>query len=115
MILHGQEQKVVMKAGSYPSNERDGTVSPGQHHQKHIFSKPFTQSGLTNGTKYYFGFFPYSADGAVNYNVANRGTGTPVAYRTMGITIDLSNSNPATCLTYTDDAVGMTAGKCSLG
>lgn len=101
--------KVVMKAGSYPSNERDGTVILDNTTKNTYSANAFTQSGLTNGTKYYFGFFPYSADGAVNYNVANRGTGTPVAYRTMGITIDLSNSNPETCITYTDDAVGMTA------
>ncbi len=101
--------KVVMKAGSYPSNERDGTVILDNTTKNTYSANAFTQSGLTNGTTYYFGFFPYSADGAVNYNVANRGTGTPVAYRTMGITIDLSNSNPATCVTYTDDAVGMTA------
>lgn len=101
--------KVVMKAGSYPSNERDGTVILDNTTKNTYSANAFTQSGLTNGTTYYFGFFPYSADGAVNYNVVNRGSGTPVAYRTMGITIDLSNSNPATCLTYTDDAVGMTA------
>lgn len=36
---------------------------------------------------------------------------TPISsYKTMGITIDLSNSNPTTSLTYTDDAVGMTPG-----
>jgi hypothetical protein len=102
--------KVVMKAGSYPNNERDGTVILDNTTKNTYSENPFTQSGLTNGTTYYFGFFPYSADGAVNYNVANRGTGTPVAYRTMGITIDLANSNPATSLTYTDDAVGMTPG-----
>lgn len=48
----------------------------------------------------------------VSYAIGlNNGGGgiAPVAYRTMGITIDLANSNPATCLTYTDDAVGMTA------
>ena len=101
--------KVVMKAGSYPKNERDGTVILDNTTKNAYSTNPFTQSGLTNGTTYYFGFFPYSADGAVNYDVVNRGSGTPVAYRTMGITIDLANNNPATCLTYTDDAVGMTA------
>ncbi len=32
------------------------------------------------------------------------------AYTTYGISIDLSNSNPETAVTYTDDAVGMVAG-----
>lgn len=35
---------------------------------------------------------------------------SPVKYRKMTAIIDLSNSNPATCVTYADDAVGMSAG-----
>lgn len=35
---------------------------------------------------------------------------SPVKYKKMTAIIDLSNSNPATCVTYADDAVGMTAG-----
>lgn len=31
------------------------------------------------------------------------------SYRTMTAVIDLTNSNPATCITYEDDAVGMDA------
>lgn len=31
-------------------------------------------------------------------------------HKTMGVSIDLTNSNPATCITYTDDAIGMTPG-----
>lgn len=33
-----------------------------------------------------------------------------VVYHTYGVSIDLSNSNPETAVTYTDDAVGMVAG-----
>ena len=32
------------------------------------------------------------------------------SYQTYGVSIDLSNSNPETAVTYTDDAVGMVAG-----
>lgn len=32
------------------------------------------------------------------------------AYKTYGVSIDLTNSDPATAVTYTDDAVGMVAG-----
>lgn len=32
------------------------------------------------------------------------------SYRTYGVSIDLTNSNPETAVTYTDDAVGMIAG-----
>lgn len=35
---------------------------------------------------------------------------TLVYYKVYGVSIDLNNSNPETAVTYTDDAVGMTAG-----
>lgn len=102
--------KVIMKAGSYPSNENDGTIILDNVVRDAYTNTDFVQSGLTNGTKYYFAFFPYSAEDAYNYNAENTGTCTPVAYRTMGVRIDLSNSNPSTCITYTDDATSITPG-----
>lgn len=42
-------------------------------------------------------------DGNVNIELVQ-------AYQTYGVSIDLSNSNPETAVTYTDDAVGMIAG-----
>lgn len=35
---------------------------------------------------------------------------TPVRYKSFGVAIDLSNSNPESAVTYTDDAVGMSGG-----
>lgn len=37
-------------------------------------------------------------------------TSTPQPYKIYGVAIDLTNSNPETAVTYTDDAVGMTGG-----
>ncbi len=102
--------KVVMKAGSYPDDEGDGTVIVDSRVRNAYQSNAFTKSGLTNGTEYFFGFFPYSEAGAVNYHPENRGSGTPVACNIWGVQIDLSNSKPSSCITYTDDAVGMTPG-----
>lgn len=42
-------------------------------------------------------------DGNVNIELVQ-------AYQTYGVSIDLSNSNPETAVTYTDDAIGMVAG-----
>ena len=42
-------------------------------------------------------------DGDVNIELVQ-------AYKTYGVSVDLSNSNPETAVTYTDDAVGMVAG-----
>lgn len=36
--------------------------------------------------------------------------GSPQLYKTYGVAIDFNSSNPSTMCTYTDDAVGMTAG-----
>ena len=102
--------KLVMKAGAYPTSVKDGTVVVDNKVLDAYKNNGYEINGLTNGTTYYFQLFPYADTGAVNNNVANRITGTPQAYRTMTVKIDQSNSNPATCCTYDDDATGMTAG-----
>ncbi len=102
--------KLVRKAGSYPTNEKDGIVLVDNKVRGAYFSTGFVDSGLTNGVTYYYQLFPYSDQGAVNRNEANRLSGTPQPYKIYGVAIDLTNSNPETAVTYTDDAVGMTGG-----
>jgi hypothetical protein len=70
----------------------------------------YTDTGLTNGVTYYYKLFPISTTNAVNNNSTNNISGTPQPYKTYGVSIDLNNSNPLSAVTYTDDAVGMTAG-----
>lgn len=102
--------KLVRKAGSYPTNEKDGVVLVDNKVRGAYASSGYVDSGLTNGTTYYYQLFPYNDQGAVNRNEANRLFGTPQPYKIYGVAIDLTNSNPASAVTYTDDAVGMTAG-----
>lgn len=101
--------KLVQKVGSFPENPKDGTLILDNQTRDKYKTSGFEVTGLTNGETYYFALFPYSDTGAVNTNVANRISGTPQAYRKMTAIIDLSNSNPATSVTYADDAEKMTA------
>lgn len=101
--------KLIQKVGAFPENVKDGVQLLDNQNRNAYKDNGFVVSNLTNGTEYYFALFPYSDTGAVNENNANRLSGTPQPYKTMSAIIDLSNSNPATSVTYADDAVGMTA------
>lgn len=102
--------KLVQKIGAYPQNIKDGTVLVDNQVKDTYATKGFEINNLINGTTYYFALFPYSDKNAVNVNVANRLIGTPQPFKKMTVRIDLSNSNPTSCITYTDDAIGMTPG-----
>ena len=102
--------KLVYKVGSYPTNVNDGTLAVDNQVKDQYKTNGFTVNNLTNGETYYFALFPYSTDGVVNTNEENRLSGSPQAYRVMTVVIDQSNSNPSTCITYADNAIGMTAG-----
>ena len=102
--------KLVRKAGSFPTSPSDGVVLVDNKVRGAYTSNGFVDSGLTNGTTYYYQLFPYNTTNGVNENLTNRLSGTPQPYMTFGVSIDLANSNPATAVTYTDGAVGMTPG-----
>lgn len=102
--------KLVRKVGSFPVDEKDGVVLVDNKVRGAYASTGFVDSGLTNGTTYYYQLFPYNDLGAVNKNTANRLSAAPQPFKIFGVRIDLTNSNPASAVTYTDDAVGMTAG-----
>ena len=110
VMAEWQGTKLVYKVGSYPTNVNDGTLAVDNQIKDQYKTTGFTINNLTNGETYYFALFPYSTDGAINTNEENRLSGSPQAYRVMTVIIDQSNSNPETCITYADDAVGMTSG-----
>lgn len=102
--------KLVMKAGAYPENIKDGTVTVDNQVRNHYKDNGFVINNLNNGTVYYLQLFPYSDKNAVNENPVNRKSAVPQPFRVMTVKIDQSNSNPETSVTYHDDAVGMTPG-----
>lgn len=99
---------VVMKQGGYPTSPSDGTVIVTNTVRNQYQTNGYTISGLTNGVTYYFSLFGYGK--GVKVSDALQGNDVPVAFRTMTVIINQNNSNPATCITYADDAVGMTPG-----
>lgn len=105
-----KETVVRYKAGSAPTSATDGIVAVVETTRNQYASSPLTVTGLTNGVTYYISVFPKSTSGGINTDGSQIVSVTPVAQRTYTIRIDQSNSNPLTCCTYADDAVGMTKG-----
>ncbi len=112
-ICNWKGTKLVQKVGAYPENVKDGILLVDNQVRNAYSENGFEVNNLTNGTTYYFALFPYSDKKVVNQNEFNRLVATPQPYKTMTVEIDLSNSNPSTCCTYTDDAVDMKSGDAS--
>lgn len=104
-----KKTKLVMKQGSYPQNAIDGAVLVVNEEKDKYKTAGFEVNDLVNGETYYFQLFTYSNENVVNKNDVNRITGTPQPYKIMTAVIDLTNSDPATCVSYGDDAIGMIA------
>ena len=69
--------KLVRKAGSYPTGVKDGVLVLDNTVRDAYKTTAFTDSGLTNGTTYYYQFFPYSTAKTVNVNEVNRISAAP--------------------------------------
>ena len=69
--------KVVYKTGSYPTSPEDGTLALNSTTRNAHTSSPLEVTGLTNGTTYYFAFFPVTTEGAVNKSTTQRIAATP--------------------------------------
>lgn len=108
-IVTWKGTKLVQKVGSFPTDVKDGTLVVDNQVRNQYKNNGYVINNLNNGTMYYFQLFPYSDKKAINENTANRLKATPQPFRTMTVKIDLNNSNPASNVTYHDDAVGMSA------
>lgn len=87
--------KVVRKIGSAPTNENDGTVVVNETTRNQYSSSGFVDTGLTNGTTYYYGFFPYTTANVYNYTATD--SGTPVQ---STVTVTLSIESAASDTVY---------------
>lgn len=98
---------VRYKAGSAPTSATDGTVATIETTHNQYQSNPLVIKGLTNGVTYYISVFPKAENGAINTEATQIVKCTPMALGTWTVKIDQSNSNPLTCCTYANSAIGM--------
>jgi len=68
---------LVRKAGSMPTNRRDGTVVIDNKTRNAYKTQYFCDSGLSDGVTYYYKFFPYSTTNTYADDPANEVTVTP--------------------------------------
>ena len=69
---------VVRKVGSQPTSKTDGTIVVDCKTRNQYKTNGFKDTGLTNGTKYYYGIFPYSTDGVYTVDTVNTITPSPI-------------------------------------
>ena len=70
---------LVRKAGSMPSSRRDGTVVVDSKVRNQYQNQYFCDSGLTDGTVYYYKFFPYTTTNTYTEHEDCEFTATPNA------------------------------------
>lgn len=103
--------RIVRKEGGFPVDENDGIVVVTSVIKNEYKDTPYVDSGLTNGTTYYYRAFTCSVDEVVNTADMVQDSATPHPFKIMTVVINLNDSNPATCGSYKDNAVGMPVGK----
>lgn len=96
--------RILRKTEGYPSSPTDGVL---------VYSgsgTTYEDTELTNDVTYYYRAFSFDWDKNFNDDISQQVSATPLSYKIYGVAIDLTNSNPASAVTYTDDAVGMMPG-----
>lgn len=97
---------LVRKAGSVPSSRRDGVVVVDSKTRNAFKDEYFCDTGLADGTKYYYKFFPYSTTKMYTDDTANEFIETPNAVPTGNVSAlaVTSQLNGRISLTWTDPA-----------
>ena len=68
---------LVRKAGSFPADQRDGTIVVDSKQRNQYQNAYFCDSGLADGTKYYYKLFPYTSAGTYTSHADGEFTATP--------------------------------------
>ena len=89
---------LVRKTGSQPAGPDDGTVVVSSSVRNQYQTTPYTDTGLTNDTQYFYGVFAYNKDGVASSGAfvsATPKAGTPLSELTEGTLIKINeNGSP---------------------
>lgn len=98
VVAEWEFTRIVRKVGSAPANQNDGVIVVDSTVKNQYMSEPFVDTGLTNGTTYYYGAFACSAAGAWSdgaFVSAVPVAGTPIGELAEGTIIKINeNGSP---------------------
>ena len=97
--------RIVMKKDTQPTTQYDGTVIYDGTDELVTVDG----AGLVADTTYYFRAYTYDTTGNANKETTGQIVSAKYIVATIyGFAVDETNSNPSTCVTYIENAVGMT-------
>lgn len=103
---------LVRKAGSMPTSRRDGTIVLDNKTRDAYKNTYFCDSGLSNGTTYYYKFFPYTTANAYTDSTENEFSAMPTvqvasidAWNVTGMTASSEAGNGKMTVKWTDPTV----------
>ena len=107
---------LVRKAGSAPTSRRDGTIVLDSKTRDAYKNTYFCDSGLSNGTKYYYKFFPYTTANAYTDSTDDEFNATPTvqvagitSWNVTGMSASAEAGNGKMTVKWTDPAASITA------
>ena len=107
---------LIRKAGSAPTSRRDGTIILDSKTRNAYKNTYFCDSGLSNGTKYYYKFFPYTTANAYTDSTDDEFNATPTvqvagitSWNVTSMSASAEAGNGKMTVKWTDPAASITA------
>ena len=107
---------LVRKAGSAPTSRRDGTIVLDSKTRDAYKNTYFCDSGLSNGTKYYYKFFPYTTANAYTDSTDDEFNATPTvqvagitSWNVTGMSASSEAGNGKMTVKWTDPSASISA------